>query len=852
MADTDLNQIESVFHVALALPAEERETYLAQVCAGNESLYAEVCSLIAASNCNDNFMKEPALNLGFSVLSQSTQEAMIGKVIGSYRVLSRLGKGGMGEVYLADDTKLGRKVALKFLSPELVNDNWAKRQLVKEAQAVAMLDHPNVCPVYSIEENGEYIFIVMQFVEGETLGDMICKHSISREQIIPLARQIVGALAEAHTRGIMHRDVKPRNIMVTPGGNAKVLDFGLAKSLLPKSLENLDDSISKFSEIGLVPGTIRYMSPEQLCNERLDYRSDIFSVGTVLYEMVSGTHPFDRKTGPEVISAILTSTPKPLTQNGSASHSGLEPIVERCLSKNREERYQSASELLLDLDKLEKGITPLPTWRSYVSLRAGALFALLLVAVVSAAILYSTLTRKKHSIAVLQITCEGIPEDSCPGPEIRQQLFNHLSKWSDFIVKPANAVPGDDGKSVPAIGHQLGVEAILSGRIVKRGNSLVLKTRLENVTGGAPLTQNEYILPSPTMPLLEELSIRVLFYPDSPATDEEKKSYALLAAAQNRNPEALELYMRGLHYWNKRDKDNIRHAIDYFTQATDRDPMYALAFAGLAECYVMMPTVAFGIMNTKDAMEKAKYAANKALILDPNLAEAHVSLGVIQLRYEWKWQASEKSFKQAIALNPDLATAHYWYSMLLRTTGRFDEAIKESEKARQLEPLSSGYITNLGKSYYCARDFDRTIQYFKTVLSEEPDNTSAMYVLALAYFQKNMYAEAIELLEKLSAINKWYAAAPLGYAYARVGRTADARYILEEMEARAKTENLPAQERAIVYIGLGDNDSAFYWLEKSYEEHFGSIISLTADPFFDSIKSDPRFVVLARKINLVP
>jgi len=852
MANRNLNQVESVFHAALDLPAAEREAYLAQACAGNESLYVEVCSLISASNGSDNFMKEPALSLGLNVLSQSTEDSMTGKVIGSYKVLSRLGKGGMGEVYLAEDTKLGRKVALKFLSPELGGDNWAKRQLVKEAQAAAKLDHPNICPVYGIEENGECTFIVMQFVEGETLGDMIGKQSIGREQMVPLARQIVSALAEAHAHGIMHRDVKPRNIMVTPSDHVKVLDFGLAKSLLPKSVEALDDSISKFSEIGLVPGTIRYMSPEQLCNERLDYRSDIFSLGTVLYEMVSGTHPFDRKTGPEVISAILTSAPMPLRQNGSASNGGLGPVIERCLSKNRDERYQSASELLLDLDKLEKGIKLVPTWRSYVTLRAGAVLALFLVAVVTAAIIYSLF--KKHSIAIAQFTCEGIPEASCPGPEVRQQLLNHLLRRSDFTVKPIDTVLNDDqgGISAQTIGRQLGVEAVLSGKIITRGDSLVLKTRLENVADGAVLAQNEHPVFSQTMPLIEELSMRVAFDPESPLTEEEKKSYEVLAAAQNRNPEALELYTRGLHYWNKRDKDNVRRAIDYFNQAIDKDPGYALAYSGLAECYVMMPTVAFAIMNTKDAMEKARWAANKALILEPNLSEAHTSLGVIQLRYEWNWQESEKSFKQAIALNPDLASAHYWYSSLLRTTGRFDEAIKESEKAKQLEPLSPGYVTNLGKSYYFARDFDKSIQYFKTVLSEEPNNTSAMYILALAYFQKNMYAEAIEVLERLSTMNKWYAAAPLGYAYAKVGRTAEARHILDEMETRAKTGNLPAQERAIVYIGLGDNDSAFYWLEKSYEEHFGSIISLTADPFFDSIKSDPRFPVLARKINLIP
>lgn len=850
----NISQVENVFHAALGVPADDRAAYLAQACGSDESLYAEVCSLISKADTRNSFMDQPALDLGLKVLSQAVEESMIGKVLGSYRVLSKLGKGGMGEVYLAEDTKLGRKVALKFLPQELVNDSWAKRQLEKEAQAAAKLDHPNICSVYDFENSGEHSFIVMQFIEGETLAELIRKKSIDADKMLPLARQIVGALAEAHAHGIIHRDIKPRNIMVTPAGNIKVLDFGLAKTLRPKSLEALEDSVSKFSEAGLVPGTIRYMSPEQLRNERLDYRSDIFSVGTVLYEIVSGTNPFDRNTGPEVISAILSSNPKPLTQNGVVPPKGLESIIQHCLSKKPEERYQSANELLLDLDKPEKGSTFVPTWRSYFNLRVTNLLVLLLLVVVgTAAVLYYKVGLKKHSIAVLQLTCDGIPADTCPGAEIRQQLLDHLLT-RDFIVKPVDLVLSDnrDGDSAQTIGRQFGVEAVLSGKIIKRGDALILKTRLESTANGKTLAENQHIVPSQTIPLVEELSIRVVFNPDSSPTEEDKRTYALLAATQNRNPDALELYMRGLYYWNKRDKDNIFRAIDFFDKAIERDPAYARAYAGLAECYVMMPTVAFGKMKTKDAMDKATAAAKKALAIDPKLAEAHTSLGTVQLRYEWNWQAAEKSFKQAIALAPDLASAHYWYSTLLGITGRMEESIAEGERAKQLEPFSPLYVTNLGKAYYLARDYDKTVKYFRTVLSEDPNSTSAMYMLMLAYFQKSMFSEAIELLEKLSNLNKWYAAAPLGYAYAKVGRVDDARRILSEMEEHSKTEHLPPLERAIVYIGLGDNDSAFYWLEESYKERFGSIIGLTTDPFFDSIKSDPRFSVLARKINLIP
>jgi len=853
MPDRNLSQVESVFHAVLDLPAAERAAYLAQACSGDESLHAEVSSLISALDSSDGFMEQPALNLGLNVLAQSAEQSMNGKSVGAYRVLSRLGKGGMGEVYLAEDTRLGRKVALKFLSQEFVGDNWAKRQLVKEAQAAAMLDHPNICPVYGIEESDEHTFIIMQYVEGETLADLIRKQPLAADEVVQLARQIVGALAEAHAHGIIHRDIKPRNIMVTPNGQAKVLDFGLAKTVhQKKTLETVEDSISHLSQVGMVPGTIAYMSPEQLRGEKLDYRSDIFSVGTVLYETVSGTNPYRRKNNAEIISSILTLTPKPIMQAGSTPKS-LDTIVQRCLKKDRDERYQSASEMLLDLDKLDRGIAVYPRWPTYLSLRAGAVLALFLLVVVGVVVFYPRWTAKAHSIAVLPVICEGIPAEGCLGPGITQGLIARLSRRTDFVITTSDATPsvyGSNAISAQTIGRQMGVEAVLVGKIIKRGDSLILQTRVESVGDASRLSENEYVLPSQAVPLLEELSLRQAFYPDAPPTEDDKKSFAMLATIQSRNPEAVELYLRGLHYWNKRDRDNIQKAIDLFDQAIERDPVYALAHSGLANCYVVMSSVAYGTLSTKDAMERAAAAAKKALEIDPNLAEAHTSLGIVQLKYDWNWREAEKSFKRAIELKPDYPAAHYWYSNLLGTTGRLEEAVAESERAKELDPLSPLFVTNLGRAYYRARDFDKSIDYFLRVLAEKPNNTSAMYVLAFAYFQKERYAEAIELLERISTTNKWLAAAPLGYAYAKVGRGDEARRILEEMETLPKSENLPAQERAIVYIGLGDKDAAFQWLEKSYEDRFASITSLTTEPLFDSLRSDPRFAILARKIKL--
>jgi tetratricopeptide (TPR) repeat protein len=595
------------------------------------------------------------------------------------------------------------------------------------------------------------------------------------------------------------------------------------------------------------------MSPEQLRNERLDFRSDIFSVGTVLYEIVSGTNPFDCKTAPEVISAILSLDPKPLPQNGTVPK-GLAPIVQHCLSKVPAERYQSANELLIDLEKPEKGSAFVPTWWSYVRSHLGKVFAALLLIVVTAAAIVYYRGFKKHSVAVLQISCDGLPAGAqCQGPEIRQQLIDHLSKRG-YIVEPVDELRSNliAAGSAKSIGRQFGVEAVLSGNIVERGDTLVLKTRLESTADGKMLSENQHFFPSQSIPIVEELSLRLAFNPESAATEEDNRTYAMLAANARTNSEALRLYMRGLQYWNRRDKDNILKAIDNFNAAIQQDPAFARAYAGLAECYVVMPTVAFRSMKTEEAMAKATAAAKKALEIDPNLAEAYTSLGVVQLRYDWDWAAAEKSFKQAIALAPDLASPHYWYSNLLAYTGRLPESMVESERAKQLEPFSPLYVTNLGKWYYRARLFDRTIEYFQDVLSETPDSTSAMYMLALAYIQKHRYDEAVKLMEKLSTMNKWYAAALQGYSYAKVGRVDDARRILSEMEEHSKSEHLPAQERAIVYIGLGDNDNAFYWLNESCNERFGSIVGLTSDPFFDVLKSDPRFAELARKINLTP
>ena len=349
MSDSSVKQVEEVFHEALELPAAERDRYLRNSCSGNNALYDEVCSLLAAWEKSQQFLEKPALEFGLRVLAQNREHSLVGKTIGPYKIVSLLGKGGMGEVYLAIDIRLDRKVALKFLSPELAADDFSREQLIREAKACASLDHPNICQIYGIGTHRKKHFIVMQYIEGVTLADLMRKRPLRREHLVMLTRQIVSALAEAHDHGIIHRDIKPQNVMVTNKWQAKILDFGLASSINVAKPNGCYPLRNRGSKPGAVPGTIRYMSPEQLRGEELDYRSDIFSLGTLLYEMVSGTNPFHRKHTSEIASAILAFVPEPLTRNLRLKQ--FASIVQRCLAKNPSERYESAAEILWELDR---------------------------------------------------------------------------------------------------------------------------------------------------------------------------------------------------------------------------------------------------------------------------------------------------------------------------------------------------------------------------------------------------------------------------------------------------------------------------------------------------------------------
>ena len=559
MGNEDWVRIEELFHDAIALSVAERAEFLNQACGENHQLRTELETYIAAYEAQPEIIEEPVFNFGLQAMAQmESRPSLEGTSIGLFRILQKLGEGGMGEVYLAEDTKLDRKVALKFLVHGLVNDHSAKRQLKREAQAVAKLDHPNICPVHGFEEQDGHSFIVMPFVEGETLFTLLKNQTFPRERAAHIAIQIASALADAHAHGIIHRDIKPKNIIISAQDQVKVLDFGLAKSVA-KNVLNPNAGESRGSSLGLVVGTVRYMSPEQLKNERLDPRTDIFSFGVVLYEMITGQNPFAKETDAESISAILT-TDLPDKADGPQ---GLLEIARKCLSKDRERRYQSVNEILIDLEDELLGKKKFWQRRSSARLRTQIALATLLLVIIATAIVYSAMTRVSTLAVLPVLNLSGDQSIDYLGDGLTDTLIQRLSRLSRLKVSPRTLVVEYKGSSrdLGAIGRTLGVEMVFASEITKRGEQPVLETRLFRTKDGAMLwNESRNLNPAELLSFHEGLCNTIaeksLFF----LRDSERN---LMLSRQTRNPEAFRHYLIARNYWINRNRENIRLAIEH-------------------------------------------------------------------------------------------------------------------------------------------------------------------------------------------------------------------------------------------------------------------------------------------------
>lgn len=843
---------ERIFHAALDLPATGRNLYLQQECAGDGALFSEVESLLKSFEENSDFLNEPIFEKGLEVIeviNVKPEKNLSGSLIGYYELQEKIGAGGMGEVCKAVDTRLNRLVALKFLSSSLENDHAAKRRLVKEAQAVAMLEHPNICAVHGIEQSDEHHFIVMQYIEGKTLAESLDHQTITGERFKSLARQIIDAVAFAHSHGVIHRDLKPGNIMLNSDGQIKVLDFGLAKIIPQKQIlgDNSTEDISQFSQNGLVIGTVSYMSPEQLRGEKLDYRTDIFSLGIVLYEMLCKQNPFTRKSQAETIAAILSDNSIRAEKIIPKLTFKIFSLINRCLEKDRNKRFQSTAEILVELENISEVensrflTTKFLRFNEYRLMILSFLFLLIFVELI-----YFNRPSNITTFAVLPVVNESNDAENnylCEG--LTEGLINKFTKFTGLKIKASTIVSKYKGQDIDPItvGKDLNVEVVMTGKIFKRENSTFFQTNLVDARTGDLVWNNEFLLDKNNLINIQDeiLNHVISKLKVNPSVEETR----FLDKVRMTFPEAEEKLFLGQYYLNHRDRTNIDRAILNFNKAIEIDPRYAEAWSGLADSYVFKSSPAYGSLTPKDSINKAKAAVEQALQLDASLGDAYNTLGLIELKYDWNWEKAEKNFLKSLELKPNYAQPHYWYSHLLMLKKDFVRAKIEAEKASELDPLSLNSEINVGRIYYYERQSDKAIQIFSRVLQGDPSNRSAAYILGLTYIQKGLYQDAAKLFERFHENDKFYFAAPLGYTYGRLNRKADAQRILGELEEFSKNgEIVPSQEKAIIYLGLGNKEKAFELFRSSCEERFGSFPFVLTESIFDSVRSDPGFTAL--------
>lgn len=827
-----------------------------------------------------------------------------GQTVSHYRLLGKIGEGGMGVVFAAEDVQLGRQVAIKFLGVAR-NRRLSRARFLREARSASVLNHPNVATVYDYGEREDgRPFIVMELLRGQTLSDVLNAERMTVERSVHVVRSVLAALIEAHLQGIIHRDVKPSNIVLGEQGSVKVLDFGLAKSLADEGTGGASAAAAT-SETGyavgvasadlptqtlngVVLGTPLYVSPEQATGATVDERADLFSVGAVLYECLAGRPAFGAPSVVEIFAQVVSPVqpPPPSSYNPSVP-AMLDRITLKALAKSPGERYQSAQEFLDDLSRIESGsgadrerqvlgpsldflyrwivshgcesrssarrrwVPAPPASKARRPRRTLVLVLLVCVVTVGSALIGLRFQRPRapvNALAVLPFVNETQDQGADDVIEdVTDALITSLGRQSGLKVISRNSVNKYKGQQVDAVvvSADLGVQAVLTGRVSRSGEKLRVLIELIDARDRSRIWGGQYFMSPTDLLTLKETITREVIEKLRGGSGGEGKD--MTTNRHEVNQLAYDHYIKGRRQWNKRTGDALRLAIEHFQQASEIDPDFALAYAGLADAYVLA-----GGIKPRESYLRAKAAAAKALELDPTLGEAYATLGFIKTHYESDWTNAEADFKRAIEFSPNYATAHHWYAAHLLARSRYDEALAELRKAQELDPLSPIINTDIGLFYFYQRRYGEAVGYLEKNRDMFPLFFPAHYYLGWAYMQDGRYAEAAASYEQALTLSKRHTMvlAMLGYSHVLAGRQSEARAILAELQERAKHQYVSPYRFAVLYTGLGEKDTAFQWLNKAYDEQDLLLIYVNINPFSDTLRQDPRFGELLHKLGL--